>query len=97
MIVEFAKSQKAPVPVIPAKAGIQGNNHFWTPAFEGVTASWIEVERLVGMPTNDEIVKNAFCQGKSGFRKLIGVNDCGLEKGQVFVIFASTSDSRFRA
>jgi hypothetical protein len=25
-------------PVIPAKAGIQENKHFWTPAFAGVTA-----------------------------------------------------------
>jgi hypothetical protein len=33
-----AKSRKTPFSVIPAKAGIQGNKHFWTPAFAGVTA-----------------------------------------------------------
>jgi len=35
----FVKSQKMTFPVIPAKAGIQENKHFWTPAFAGVTAS----------------------------------------------------------
>jgi len=34
----LVKSPKMASPVIPAKAGIQENKHFWTPAFAGVTA-----------------------------------------------------------
>jgi hypothetical protein len=34
----FVKSPITSFLVIPAKAGIQENKHFWTPAFAGVTA-----------------------------------------------------------
>jgi hypothetical protein len=35
---EVVKSRQSRFSVIPAKAGIQQNKDFWTPAFAGVTA-----------------------------------------------------------
>ena len=43
---ELVRCQKMTTPVIPAKAGIQGNKHFWTPAFAGVTTFMTSYETI---------------------------------------------------
>jgi hypothetical protein len=42
----LVKTPKMASHVIPAKAGIQENKHFWTPAFAGVTALMTSCERI---------------------------------------------------
>jgi len=37
----------------------------------------------VGIPTTDEMTKNALCQEKSNFRDLVTVDDFGLEKSKL--------------